>query len=271
MDRLEVRLQARELVGQAINVLAARGIALPDALKRRDPREPRRREKEAAEDRLTRWVLRYWGKQRRHVREVLEAQAAMKQGATLSNPLGDVDEEDLVSLSMILRDGASGGVDLFDASTNLGMDFTSSKTRAYDWALEHAGEITRLMDKTSLEAVARAVSQFVSTGGMTIADVMELLPFGEERALRVAITEITGAYAQGQLLAGQDLRAEFPDVKVVVYWFTNNDERVCEICSELDGESVDLGNLFPSSIIGGVEKPPAHLNCRCWCETTTEI
>jgi hypothetical protein len=269
MDRLEVRLQARELVGQAVDVLAARGVALPDALKRRDPREPRRREKEAAEDRLTRWVLRHWSRQRRHVREVLETQA-MKQ-ATLSDPLGDVDEDDLVSLQMILRDGAAGGVELFAAATNLGFEFTSSKTRAYDWALDHSSRFLQTLDATSQRAVRKLVSQFIATPGMTIADVMELLPFNEERALRVAVTEITGAYAQGQILAGQDLRTEFPGVKVVVYWFTNNDERVCEICSELDGERVELGNLFPSSIIGGVEKPPAHVNCRCWCDTTTEI
>lgn len=269
MGPIEVRIQARELVGQVSDILAARGVALPDALKRRDKREPRRREKEAAEDRLSRWVLRYWARQRRHVREVLEAQAAKQ--ATLSDPLGDVDEGDLVSLQMILRDGAAGGVDLFAAATNLGFDVTSSKTRAYDWALGHSSRFLQLLDATSQQAVRKLVSQFIATPGMTIGDVVELLPFNEERAFRVAVTEITGAYAQGQILAGQELRSEFPGVRVVVYWFTNNDERVCEICSELDGESVDLGNLFPSSVIGGVEKPPAHVNCRCWCETTTEI
>ena len=41
--------------------LVAQGVEIPDAYKRRDPREPGRTEKEMFEDKLARLVRRRWG------------------------------------------------------------------------------------------------------------------------------------------------------------------------------------------------------------------
>lgn len=40
------------------------------------------------------------------------------------------------------------------------------------------------------------------------------------------------------------------------FWFTENDERVCDECAELHGTEVDPNEF----------QPPLHPNCRCWIE-----
>ena len=42
-------------------------------------------------------------------------------------------------------------------------------------------------------------------------------------------------------------------------WLTAPDDRLCPICEELEGESVEMSGDF--SI--GVSQPPAHPQCRC--------
>jgi hypothetical protein len=105
---------------------------------------------------------------------------------------------------------------------------------------------------------------------MTIGDVMERLPFGEERALRVAVTETTRAYAEGEKLAGQQLKEEHPGVQVIKTWYTNADDLVCDICGPLDGAEALLDEDFISAG-EAIDAPPAHVNCRCWMSTSTRL
>jgi hypothetical protein len=123
------------------------------------------------------------------------------------------------------------------------------------------------LNETTIRALQETISAFVETPGMSIGDVMARLPFTQYRAQMVATTEITRAYAEGNMLAGQALREEFPDVPVVKIWYTNADDRVCEICGPLHATEVGLDELFAA----GYDKPPAHVNCRCWMEVTTSI
>jgi len=103
---------------------------------------------------------------------------------------------------------------------------------------------------------------------MTIGDVMKQLPFDEKRAERVAITEVTRAYAAANKLAGEELAKEFPDLKVIKRWFTNNDGLVCTaICAPLNGKEVDLNAEFAP----GISEPPGHPGCRCWSSVKTEL
>jgi hypothetical protein len=84
------------------------------------------------------------------------------------------------------------------------------------------------------------------------------------------VTEITRSYAQGNQIAGEVMKEQFPDVPVVKVWFTNNDDLVCEICGPLNGEEVGIDDSWDSDD-GPVDNPPAHVNCRCWTQTTTNI
>jgi hypothetical protein len=101
------------------------------------------------------------------------------------------------------------------------------------------------------------ISAFVDTPGMTLGQVVDSLPFDRDRAEMVATTEITRAYAEGNMQAGQAMREQFPDVRVVKVWFTSADAMVCPICSPLNGLEVDLDKPFS----GTIDKPPAHPKC----------
>jgi hypothetical protein len=50
-------------------------------------------------------------------------------------------------------------------------------------------------------------------------------------------------------------------------WFTNNDDRVCDICGPMEGEEVASDESFSS----GDDAPPAHVNCRCWVDYNTNL
>jgi len=79
------------------------------------------------------------------------------------------------------------------------------------------------------------------------------------RAMTIARTELAAAYNHGAYGAIQDAREKgyIGDCKKT--WVTADDERMCDECRELDGESVNMDAAFSN----GVDLPPAHPNCRC--------
>jgi len=81
------------------------------------------------------------------------------------------------------------------------------------------------------------------------------------RAQRIARTELASAFNGGveESIAGA-LDSGAISGNVVKTWRRQNDERSkCDVCKNLDGDSVALGSTFA----GGFETPPAHPNCRC--------
>ena len=267
---------------------AARALGdLHDALERaeiyatrpmRDTREPGRGRKQRAENRLERILLRHWRRQARRIRARLKEIGRMA-GRFEADPLARLadddalydDEKFIAELTLLLTKAAQEGVSLFGDNVSIGLDYTLTNVEAAAWAQQYAGELAGQLDTQTREAVRSAVTAFIETPGMSLGDVMDLLPLDEVRAARVSITEITRAYAQGNQVAGEQLAQDFPGVRVLKTWHTSNDEYVCEICEPLNGESVNVENLFPSRVIGAVENPPAHVNCRCWTMVTTEI
>lgn len=78
------------------------------------------------------------------------------------------------------------------------------------------------------------------------------------RTETIARTEILRANTEGRREAWQQgVEDGFIDPSWRKQWVTGQDERVCEICGELDGETASVLGDFP----GG--DPPAHPNCRC--------
>lgn len=285
-----------ESVAEIAAALKARGVEIPEELKARDRREPGRLEKEKMEGTLFRLFRKRFGSQARGVKEYLEALRGAKSALTLPpgpskttarvqaspTPIGagegktiagipddpEWDEEEFFgALIRILLRGATAGIGL---ATGIGFDPTLTNTRAAEWARSYGYELVRKIDQVTVEALQSAISDFIQTPGMTIGDVMERLPFGEERALRVAVTETTRAYAEGQKLAGEQLKQEHPGVAVIKTWYTNNDDLVCDICGPLDGAEALLDENFESAG-ESIDAPPAHVNCRCWMSTTTRL
>jgi len=242
---------------------------IQSAVKLRDKREPGRREKTAAELRLMRIMARAFRKQAKKVRAWLEAYypMAVKTDPVPPDTVFFWDDDDQAALVRELTKALQGGISLFGNAVGVQIDYTLTNVEAALAARRYAYNLIKNVTDTTRAAVRNAVSQFVNTPGFTIGDAMNMMPFGEVRAEMVAVTEVTRAYAEGQKLAGEELKKEFPDLAIVKKWFTNNDDIVCDICGPLDGVTVLLDEMFP----GELEEPPAHPRCRCWTSVTTDI
>lgn len=98
------------------------------------------------------------------------------------------------------------------------------------------------------------------------------------RAYRIARTELAFAYNQGSLMGTVQAMNEGLLGHTVKKWCTADDERVCLICGQLEGEEFEMdsditympkgGGSFkrinPRLKYGNVGKaPPAHPMCRC--------
>jgi len=81
------------------------------------------------------------------------------------------------------------------------------------------------------------------------------------RSRNIVRTEISRAWNEGM---AESIRAglESGDIVgdlVVQRWWTATDERVCDVCGPLHGQTAALGEEFE----GGIAAPPVHPSCRC--------
>ena len=267
------RLQLEDTILATRDMLITRGVELPFELKRRDPKEPGRRRKEKVEDKTYKVTMRHFRKQKKALRDNLEWHYPQRMKV-----IGTTDYTDLLSdadynaqLLGMLTQASQDGVLLF-AETGVGfpsIDYTLVNTQAAKWASKYSGSLIKGIDATTLASVRGAVSSFVDTPGMTIGDVMRGLgpTFSEDRALMIATTEITNAYAAADNLAALEMQKEFPDLETVKTWWTKNDALVCPICGPVNGETVLLDKNFSN----GFFEPAAHPRCRCWRRSTTRF
>jgi hypothetical protein len=236
---------------------------------RRDPKEPRHREKTELENELLAVMTRRFQRQLRKLRTRLGEYNPDRKA--VQPPLDDIfDDEDMPEIIRLIFKGLLGGIDIFSEGVTFAVDWTLTNSRALEHATRYAFDLVRGIDSTSRDVISRAVGGFVETPGMTIGDVIEQLALGgfnEARAERVAVTEITRAYATGERMAAEELRRELPDVRMTKTWVTNNDDIVCDICGQNHMEEVDIDDTFPS----GDSEPPGHVNCRCWIDYRTRI
>lgn len=238
-------------------------------IKARDRREPGRREKEAAELALELHTMRYFRRVAKKLRDLLKRHNP--DSKAIAPP---IDYEQLLSdddweraLVIALTEASQGGVKLFSQLVTIGINYTAVNTQAAEWARQYVGELVQGIEETSRKGIREAISAFVETPGMTIGDVINRLPFTPARAQNIAVTEITRAYAEGNQRAAEQLKREYPDVRVIKTWYTNNDDRVCPICAPLDLREVEYNQAFER----GITNPPAHPQCRCWTQTSTAL
>lgn len=263
---------ARENVRLAVLKIAALlEEQLPEyALKRRDPREPGRREKEQAEDALLLFFMRHFRRQARLVKE----RAASAKAIPYVDDLFMADEDEIAELIRLLNLNTKRGILLFGAATGITIDYTMTNLQAAEWARAYAGKLIKDIDATSLEAVRKALTVFVETPGWTMGDLMRDIAdvLGEKRAEGISVTEVTRTYSKGSQMAADEMKDQFPDVKVIDQWFTNNDDLVCDLCGPLDGVEVEHGTNFyePESEYEDGH-PPRHYRCRCWESTYTAL
>lgn len=249
------------------------------AMKRRDKREPRRKEKEDIEDEIASLMLQRFKRQKKRFLgylEIMSGRKSMKYIDWIDQTIGgwedDPDDQRIVAkLVRVVARAIRSGIDIFGDEIGINYDWSIVNAEALQFAARYTYDLVKDIDSTTVDILRRQVSSFIETPGMTIGDLVESLPFGERRALTVAVTETTRAYAEGQKVAGEELKKDYPDVRVTKTWFTNNDEKVCEICMPFDGLTVNLDEPFVDEKNVEYDNPPAHPNCRCWLSTRTRI
>jgi hypothetical protein len=274
MMRKPVKIHPPESISiRLISEARQRGIPLPEGLKMRDMREPYALEKNKLERKMNGFWRGVFKRQAAQVEYWMNSaffgRKVVQEIELPEDLIGETDEE-LRELILLLFEGAGYGLAQMELELALGLDYTLTNVEAAAWARAHAGLLIKRINKTTVEAVRKGLTMFVETPGFTIRDFMDLLPFDEKRSLRVAVTEITNAYAEGQKIAAETAAKQFPDVPMYKQWFTNNDDRVCDICGPLNGQEVPKDQPFVSR---GMEfdKPAAHVHCRCWVSYRTRI
>ena len=154
-------------------------------------------------------------------------------------------------------------------------DMRRINAAALDWTVnDYVPSLIRLTGSESLiNATREGVTELVALwergelpGGRGLPDLTQAMElyFTPERARRIAVTEATRVYAEGNRTAWLNSYAdeEMTQAKgiLAMRWNTARDERVCPICAPLNGKVVLADDEFP--VDGGI--PPAHVNCRCW-------
>lgn len=177
------------------------------------------------------------------------------------------------AVSRAVQDAADLGVSVaVDTLGNVGFgfDYTLANTSARDWALRYTDEILSNLANTTSRGVGQAVGRWIQNGEPLEMLIRDLSPyFGRQRAERIAATEVTRAFAEGNRTAYQE-----SGVVVSWEWRTARDERVCPICGPLNEKQLGLDTsndwrgYLPDEILQLAKKPingpPAHPNCRCW-------
>lgn len=275
--------KAYELISKEADRLAEKGLDLAaqygNAYKRRDPREPERVAKEMFEDELAKQFDNLFAAQEKKLREFVQPLTVGRKATPKVPEDVFTDEEIEAAILAILIAMALAGIAIFDSQVEIGFELAAFESAAAEWARQHAGVLITQINATTLKAVQKAIATFLETPGMTIGQLIDMLPFGEARARLIAVTEVTNAFAQSELIAAQKLQKEFPNVIVERIWFTNNDPQVCIICQGLDGEIARVKplELFKSRTTGDevltAGPPPTgpHIGDRCWVVHRTVI
>jgi len=230
----------------------------------RDPREPGIERKQKAERKMKAALMRRFTRQQNELIKWLNdnyAKGISADGFYSGNDPTE-DAEFLRLYFETTKDGAklAEEVLLFDIDDGL------INSYALRYARDYVTEWLQGLDNTSSQTVRDAISYFIYTPGATIGDVTRMLEnggFSDARALRIAITEITRAYSQGNLIFGNELARQYPGFKIEKQFFTNVDDRVCLICAPWDGKTANLNS-------GKIPDPPLHVNCRCWTSVTVK-
>lgn len=147
--------------------------------------------------------------------------------------------------------GGVGGVD---------WGLVSEAVRA--WASRYTYELVHGITDTTRRFLQDALPNWIASGAPLDDLVSTLEPmFGPVRAEMIAVTEVTRAFAEGNLEVWKE--SGVVDGK---RWMTGEDELVCPICSELSGMESGLDGDF-----NGYGAPPAHVNCRCYLQPVVRI
>lgn len=158
------------------------------------------------------------------------------------------------------------------AALNLNHPFRASELRtlkektsfkssaASQWARKHAASLISDISKTTRNKV-RGIVADVLDGDLgwpqarkALTDIFD----DKERARTIARTETMRAANEGQKQMWYQAEKDGSLGKGgKMTWIVTPDDRLCDICEEMEGEEADIHDGFD------IDGPPAHPNCRC--------
>jgi len=135
----------------------------------------------------------------------------------------------------------------------IGVDWTLVNEAVVAWAETYSAQVAAQFTTTSMNAFLAAFPDWAASGAPLQDLIDQLEPFyGEVRAEMVAVSEVTRAFAEGNVLGwGETGLVSGFDV------MTAEDELVCDICKAYVEDSP-----FPLDDV--IDRPPYHVRCRCW-------
>ncbi len=150
-----------------------------------------------------------------------------------------------------VREIANGAAD-YSANLGLAVDMDLVNAAVLDYSRTYVNDWWSSLEATTREGMRKAIVAWQETGlgerGLPdLVDALEPL-FGTARAERIAVTETTRLFNEGNKLAYAS--AGLSEVE----YQTARDDLVCPICGPLNSQR------FP---LGSAPAPPRHVNCRC--------
>lgn len=131
------------------------------------------------------------------------------------------------------------------------INFSMANEAVANYAASYTNAWYSQLARTTRVELRQAISKNILAGGSRRDLIRALAPtFGRDRAKRIAATEVTRMYAQGNLIGFE--RAGIQQVE----WRTAQDDRVDEACRQYNNNTYPIGNM-PIT-------PPVHVSCRCW-------
>ena len=161
--------------------------------------------------------------------------------------------EDLAEIIIgALLAGVESGAQLLPSNARVLVDFDMVNSSVINYAKTYRYELIKGITDTTRKQVQTLVSDWAGSGAPLGVLETQLTPlFGEKRAESIAATETTRIYAEGNTEAWESTGMVNSWV-----WMTAQDDLVCPICGELDGQTFGIDDIDA--------RPPAHVNCRCW-------
>lgn len=163
----------------------------------------------------------------------------------------------------LVQDAALTGAQNAITELGVGVDFNLVNKAVKKWASLYSGELVKGITETSQSLLQKKLADWIESGkplGDLIKDIEPM--FSASRAEMIAVTEVTAAFAQGNLASWKA-----SDVVDGKKWTTAQDDLVCEICGPLAETETDLDGEFED----GSDGPPAHVRCRCGLRPVVNI
>lgn len=154
-------------------------------------------------------------------------------------------------------DGVTGGVSALPSNIRPLTDFDFVNQAALDFARNYRYTQIKGITDTTRKQTQQAISTWIQSGDSldSLDTALSKIYDNENRASQIAATEVTRAFAQGNMDAW-----ESTGVVEGGTWMTSRDEAVCPICEEHDGETIGIGDIDAAPPNG------SHVGCRCWLQ-----